>query len=179
MSVKHDDIGRREVESMLKAKIIKLACSVWAFPVVIAWMKDGQTRFSIYYWSLNKRMNADKFPIPKIEEVLDYMVGATVFSKLDMFAGYWQVQLADQMQEMMAFIGKYGAFQFLVMPSALMNALAPFQFMAFKLFEDFHFVKVYIDDVVIHSDSMAEHILHINVVCERIWQTEVRLKLQK
>lgn len=96
------------------------------------------------------------------------MVGDTVYSKPSMFSGYWQVWLADQVQEITAFICSYGVFQFFFMSFWLITAPVMFQRMAPKLFGDLHFVKVHIDDVVIYSNSTAEHILHSKIACERI-----------
>lgn len=63
--------------------------------------KEGKrTRFCIDYWALNKRMTADIFPIPSVDEILDRMAGSTISSMLDLFESYWQVQLVEHMQEM-------------------------------------------------------------------------------
>lgn len=71
-----------------KARIIWPACSPWGFPVAISQMKDGLPHLCIDYRTSKKLMKADKFPIPSVEEILDGMEGATIFSKLDSFAGY-------------------------------------------------------------------------------------------
>lgn len=91
-------IVKDEIEMMLEAKVIKLANSSWGFLVVIARKKHGSLRFFVHYRNL-KRMKAVRYPIPNIEEVLDGLEGATIYSKLDMLAGYWQVSLAEHVQE--------------------------------------------------------------------------------
>lgn len=79
---------------MLKARIIKPSCSPLAFLVVIPRKKDGKSAFCIDYQALNKRMKGYNFPLPNIEKIVDDMSGVTVFTNLDMFAGYWLIQLA-------------------------------------------------------------------------------------
>lgn len=99
--------------------------------------------------ALNRPIKADKFSISSIEEIVEDMAGAQVFSKFDVFACYWQIRLVEQVQEITTFTCKYGSFMFRVTPFELMNAPAMFQHMASNLFEHLTFVKVYIDDVVV------------------------------
>lgn len=81
-----------------------------------------------------------------------------VFRELDMFPVCWQIHLNENVQEITAFKCKYGSFQFLVMPSGLMNAPVMFQRMVNELFGDMDFVPVYIDHVVFQSKTLDEHL---------------------
>lgn len=90
------------MDNMLKARIIRPACSPRAFSVVVTRKKDSHPRFCIGYRALNNKMKGGKFPIPNFEEILDEMSRATVFINLDMFAGYWKIQLAEHVQEIAA-----------------------------------------------------------------------------
>lgn len=124
-------------------------------------------------------MKSDGFPFPRIEEILDDISDAKVFTKLDMFTRYWKIQLVDHTQQKKTFTCKYGAFQFAVMPFGLMNVPYIFKRMASGLFKDPNFVPVYIDDVVICSKKMTDHMDHISVVCARIRKAGLKLKLKK
>lgn len=126
---------------MLEARIIKPARSPLAFPVVIACKKDGHPRYCLDHRALNKLTNVDKFPIPNMEENLEGMASASVLRKLDMLASYWQVKLAEHVQEITTFTFKYSTFQFSVMIFGLMNTPAMFQRMATELLDDLDFVK--------------------------------------
>lgn len=128
MPLKYDEITKKKLEQMLRERIIKLAHSPWDFPVVAAQKSDGRPRVCVGFWALNKRMKVEKFPIPNVEEVIESLADANVFSKLDMFAGYWQIQLAEHFQEMTTFTCKNGSFLFVVvlMPAGLMNVPAMF-----------------------------------------------------
>lgn len=116
-------------------------------------------------------MKYDKYPIQSIQELLDGMEGLLVSSKLDMFAGYWQVRLADHIQEPSISRCKYRSHQIQIRPFGRMNSPATFQMMAGALFRDLPIVKVYTDAVVVGSKTVQEHIEHLISVCERI-QTE-------
>lgn len=110
MPKRYNEIINRELEMLMTARIIKPTNSPWGLSVVVAQKKDGSKRFCVDYRALNKRMKADRFPSPKIEEFLDDLKGCNVFSKLGIFAGYWKVILADHVQEKTTFRCKYGAF---------------------------------------------------------------------
>lgn len=140
---------------------------------------DGKPRFCVNYRALNKRMMADRFPVPTIEKALDNMAGSLVFTKLDMFAGYRHVCLEEHVQENTAFPCKYGTFQFLVMPFGLMYAPSIFQRMTTTVFHELNFVMVYIFDAAIGSKSMEEHVSHLRIVCSRICGSGLKLKLKK
>lgn len=123
-------IVKVEKNMMLKANLIKYANSPRAFAVVIARKKDGSSRFCLYYRTPDKGMKTYEYSIPNIEEVLDDLEGVTVFSKLDSFASYSKVRLADHVQKQTTFRCKYGSYQFQVMLSRLINALVVFHRMA-------------------------------------------------
>ena len=112
---------------MLEAGIITPAVSAWCFPVVIASKKDGRPRFCVDYRALNKVMKADRWPLPKIEEMFDDLQGSKLFASLELFTGYCQVRLSEEGKEMTTFVCRFGTFQFEVMPFGLMNAPSTFQ----------------------------------------------------
>ena len=163
----------------MDAGIIVPASSDWSFPVVIASKRDGSLRFCVDYRSLNKVMNADRWPLPHIEEIFDDLRGKTVFTTLDLFTGYWQVRMADASKEMTTFITRYGTFQFEVMPFGLMNAPSTFQRMMDIVLQGFSVVRVYIDDVVVFSKSLDEHVRHLKEVFIRISKHHLKVKLSK
>ena len=93
MSPRHNDFIRKELDNLLDAGIITPASSAWSFPVVIATKKDGTLRFCVDYWSLNRVMKADRWPLPRIEEIFDELSGGSIFTTLDLLSGYWQVKM--------------------------------------------------------------------------------------
>ena len=90
--------------------------------LVLVSKKDGSKRFCVDYRALNKHTVKDSFPLPRIDESLDYLAGAKYFCTLDLAAGYWQVPLDEDAKSKSAFVVPGGLFQFEVMPFGLCNA---------------------------------------------------------
>ena len=176
---RHNEVVHEELRKMLEAGIITPSISAWSFPIVIASKKDGKPRFCVDYRTLNRRMKADRWPLPKNEEIFDDLEGSSVFTTLDLFSGYWQVRMAENCKEKTNFVCCFGTFQFEVMPFGLMNAPSTFQRMMDQLFRELSFVSVYLDDVVVFSRTVKEYIEHLDEVFKLIAASSLKLKVAK
>ena len=91
----HNEVVRKEVDRMLAAGIITAVESSWTYPVVIDTRKDGSLRFCVDYRKLNSVVHADRWPLPRVDEVLDDMKGCSVFTTIDLFQRYWEIKMDE------------------------------------------------------------------------------------
>ena len=139
------------------------SASPYGAPILFAKKKDGRLRMCIDYRQLNSNTVLDSYPLPRIDELLSHLKGAKVFSKLDLRDGYHQLPVKLTDQEKTAFSCRYGTLHWKVMPFGLCNAPGTFQRVMnngfFKLLDSC--VIVYLDDILIFSNSVEEHKVHL------------------
>jgi hypothetical protein len=175
------EVIKIEIDKMLKGGVIEPSCAPWISPIVLAPKPDGSIRFCINYKKLNKLTIKDKFPLPRIDDCLDYLSGKKYFSTLDCFSGYWQCKLDEASKPYTSFISPFGTFQFTVMPFGLTNAPAHFSRMMQSIFADqiYEILIIYLDDLCIASKNEEEHLHAIRKVFERLRKFGIKLKLKK
>ena len=170
----------KAVDEMLDANVIRRSKSPWSFPVVIVDKKDGSKRFCVDFRKLNQITKANSYPLPLIDDILALLGKAKYFTSLDLKSGYWQVLMDEADKEKTAFACHRGLFEFNVMPFGLCCAPAIFQeLMSIVLQGLGHFATAYLDDILIYSETLEQHMLHLETVFERLRQHGLKLKLKK
>ena len=156
--------------------------SPYGAPVLFAEKKGGGgLRMCIDFRSLNSNTVTDSWPLPRIDEMLARLKGAKHFSKLDLRDGYHQIPLAESDRFKAAFTCRYGTFEFLVMPFGLKNAPAHFQRSMNMLLADLLdvCVLVYMDDILIFSQTAEQHVEHVKRVFQRLQDHQWHVKESK
>ena len=115
------------ITQMEKQGVIEESKSPWSSPIVLVKKKDGKTRFCVDYRRLNEITKKDSYPLPRIEDTLDALVGSSSFSTVDLQSGYWQIAMDENDKEKTAFSVGNGLWQFKVMPFGLCNAPVIFE----------------------------------------------------
>ena len=135
----------------------------------------------IDYRLLNQQTRSDVFPLPRIDELLQRLDGATIFSKLDLRDGYHQIPMKDSDKVKTSFTCRYGTYQFTVMPFGLMSAPSTFQRMMNRVFFDLldEGVLCYLDDLLIYSKSVQEHRIILDKVFSLLAKHKLYIKESK
>ncbi|KAJ8723813.1 hypothetical protein PYW07_007793 [Mythimna separata] len=159
-----------EIEKMLEQKVIVPCSSPWSAPVVLVPKKDGSTRVCIDYRQLNAITTADKYPLPRIDDLLHSAKPTRYMSTIDLRAGYWQIKVKDEDQLKTAFITPFGMYKFLRMPFGLRNAPATFQRLMDRFSISLSHIKllVYLDDLIVMSESLDGHYRDLSDVFGRL-----------
>ena len=177
----YDEV-KTHLQEMLDLGAIRPSNSPWASAIVLVRKKDGRLRFCIDLRKLNNRMVKDAYSLPRIESILDSLGGAQIFSTLDLKAGYWQVEMAEECKAYTAFTcGPLGFYECDTMPFGATNAPATFQ----RLMHDclgelnMNWCIVYLDDIIIFSDTKEEHLKRLEAVFQKLCAAGLKLKPSK
>ena len=175
------DAMREELDKLLKNGSIEPSLSPFGAPVIFIKKKDGTLRMCIDYRALNKITIKNRFPIPLIDDLIDRLHGAKIFTKIDLRSGYNQVRIHEEDIEKTAFRTRYGHYQYKVMPFGLTNAPATFQAMVQDILRPLLdiCVVVYIDDILIYSQTEQDHAKHIRQVFEILRSHKLYGKMSK
>jgi hypothetical protein len=160
----------KEVKKLLDAKIIvPLRYSKWVANLVLVRKKNGEIRLCVDFRNLNKSSLKDNYPLPKMDHVLEKVVGENRMSMIDGFSGYNQITFHEYDKKKTMFITPWGTFMYDKIPFRLMNAGATFQRAMDITFvnERDKFVVIYLDDLTIFSKSDAEHLVHLKQTFEK------------
>ena len=177
----YDEV-KDHIHEMLDLGAIRPSNSPWASAIVLVRKKDGRLRFCIDIRRLNNRTVKDAYSLPKIESILDSLIGAQIFSTLDLKAGYWQVEMAEECKAYTAFTcGPLGFYECDTMPFGATNAPATFQRLMHDCLDDLNmnWCIVYLDDNIIFSDTKEEHLKRLEAVFQKLSAAGLKLKPSK
>jgi hypothetical protein len=169
------------IQENLAKGFIRRSESPAGAPVLFVKKKDGSLRLCIDYRGLNKITIASPTVLPLISETLDRLNQARIFSKLDMVGAYNLIRIAPGDEWKTAFICRYGHFEYTVMGFGLCSAPATFQAFVNDILRDHldQFLVVYLDDILIFSNTQEEHDQHVRIVLQKLQNAHLSLKIEK
>ncbi|XP_026465960.1 uncharacterized protein LOC113369433 [Ctenocephalides felis] len=171
--------ARSEIQDLLNRGILRPSNSPWASPIHMVPKKNGTFRMCGDYRRLNANTLPDRYPPPLIQDVFNNLHQKAVFSTIDLEKAYHQVHMHEEDIQKTAIITPWGLFEYLRMPFGLKNAAQTFQRFINHIFQDFNFVYIYIDDILVMSTDMNEHRSHLQLVFEKLQEYSLTINLEK
>ncbi|KAJ9507837.1 hypothetical protein QJQ45_019250, partial [Haematococcus lacustris] len=181
MSQPELDQLKKQLDDLLAKGFIRPSTSPFAAPVLFVRKKDGSLRLCVDFRALNQQTLKNRYPLPRIDDLLDQLSGAQVFSKIDLRSEYHQIRVAEDDIPKTAFRTRYGHYEFTVLPFGLCNAPATFQQLMNDVFKPHldDFVLVYLDDILVFSKSAADHERHLHLTLSLLRQHQLCANLAK
>ncbi|CAN6487285.1 unnamed protein product [Victoria cruziana] len=172
---------KKQIQELVEKRFIQPSVSPWGAPVLFVKKKDSTMRLCIDYRMLNQATVKNKYPLPRIDDLLSQLSGTSIFSKIDLRSGYHQVRISKADVSKTAFWTKYSYYEFSVLPFGLTNAPAVFMDMMHRVFREYldRFVIVFIDDILIYSSDRETHVQHLYIVLWTLRDHKLYGKLSK
>lgn len=169
----------KEVQKMLKKKVIVPSSSDWCSSVVLIKKPDESFRFCVDYRGLNKLTVKDKYPLPRISELLDRLQGSRYFSTIDLKSGYWQLPLDERDAKKTAFMANGSLYEFTCLPFGVVNGPSSFMRFMHTVLRGLPRTMVYLDDVIVFSESEEQHMEDLANVLKRLDSYNLKISAKK
>lgn len=182
----HRDEVKQQVGKMLEQGIIRPSESAWSSPIWIVPKKSDASgkvkwRLVIDFRKVNEKTLDDKYPIPNITDVLDKLGNCQYFTTLDLASGFYQVEMSPEDIPKTAFNVEHGHYEFQRMPMGLKNSPSTFQRVMDNVLKDLQntVCLVYLDDIIVYSTSLQEHIVNLQKVFQRLRESNLKIQMDK
>jgi hypothetical protein len=171
---------KKRLQELLDKGFIRPSTS-WGCPTLFVKKNDESLRLCVDYRRLNAVTIKNKYPLPRIDVLFDQLIGANVFSKIDLCSGYHQIKIRASDISKSTFSTRCGLYEYLVMSFGLTNAPAYFMYLMNLVFvpELEKFVVVFIDDILVYSKNEDEHTMHLHIVLQRLRDHHLYAKFSK
>jgi hypothetical protein len=172
---------KRQLSELEQKGYVRPSSSPGAAPALFVEKKDKSQMLCIDYRALNEVTVKNEYPLPWIDDLFDQLERDKCFTKIDLRSRYYQLRIWSEDMPKMAFMTRYGQYEFTVMPFGLTNAPAYFMNLMNNVFmeELDKFVVVFIDDILVHSRSAEEHGHHLRIVLEKLRAHQLYAKFTK
>jgi hypothetical protein len=161
---------KEHIKKLPEKGFIYPSSSLWGAPMIFVLKKDGTQRLCVDYRALNEVTTNNNYPLPRNDDLFDQLYGACVFYKIDLHSGYHQLKIRECDILKIAFISRYGLYEYTVMSFEFTNAPAYFMYLMNKVFMEYldKFIVVFIDDIFVYSRSEEEHEEHLLLVLQKL-----------
>ena len=172
---------RNHLNDLLEAGVIRESESPFSSPIVVVRKRNNDVRLCIDYRKLNLQTVKDAYALPNLEETFSALTGSKWFSVLDLKSGYYQIAMDEADKAKTAFVTPLGFWEFNRMPQGVTNAPSTFQRLMEKCMGDLHLreVLVFLDDLIIYSDTLEEHEIRLMRVLNRLKEYGLKLSPAK
>ena len=172
---------RVQLQELLDKGFIRPSTSPWGASVLLAKKRGKTLRLCIDYRQLNGVTVQNRYPLPRIDDLFDQLRGVRVYSKIDLRTGYHQLRVRETDIPKTAFRTRYRHFESAMMPFGLTNALAAFTDLMLRVFQPYldQFFVVFMDDILIYSQSEWEHEHHLRIVLQLLRDHQLYAKFSK
>ena len=181
MSAQELDAVKKYLDEQLAKGFIRPSSSASASPILLVRKPGGGIRVCVDYRALNEITIKNRYPIPLVNETLDRLSNAKVFSKFDIIHAFNRIRMKEGQEWLTAFNTRYGQFEYLVMSFGLCNAPGMVQNYINEAVRDFldQFCTAYMDDILVYSNSEEEHTDHVLKVLRRLRERRLQLDIDK
>ena len=170
---------RKEVQSLLDQDLIEISNSPYSSPCLLVPKPDGSSRLVVDYRKLNSITKGDAYPMPRIDDLIEFVGNSRYVTKIDLLKGYHQIALRPSAREKTAFITPDGLFQYKVLPFGLRTAPAIFQRVINTVIADMPNIKSYLDDIILCSNTWNDHMKLLNEFFVRLEEANLTVNLEK
>ena len=171
---------KSEIDKWLEIGVIRESSSDWASPLVVVRNTNNSLRLTVDFRKLNPHINTDNYPMPIRETVIENLHKSKIMTKLDLTKAFLQIPLKESSKKFTSFVTPWGQFEFNVVPFGIKFASGLCNRLIKSILKSCDsFVTSFIDDLVIHSDSIEEHLEHVDIVLSKLSHAGVTLNVKK
>lgn len=181
MALAQNEEIAKQVQELLDKGLVRKSLSPCSLPTILAPKKDGKWSLCTYSRAINQITIIYRFPMPRMEDLMDCLGASCYFSKIDLKRGYHQIRIKEGDEWKTTFKTNEGLYELLVIPFGLSNAPRTFMHLMKEVMKPFivNFVVVYLDDIIMFSRTKEEHLRHLDMVLRILHEEKLMINLEK